>query len=267
MEELKHLVVEEICRRGLRKKGDGLIYEPRGPCSYRATEETFKKFLNRVLRGHPVYTGDPRRHDKLMTFLRRSEEDGLPTLEEDRGLLAFDNGVLLLRTGEFVEDPGEDARTQGRIAWHHIDGELHLEEEPRTPWMDKLVLRQMSAEKYEELLRVFGRLLVEGGWDGWDRIPCLRGVTATGKSCIQHVMMGMGLPPMPVVFRGYRAPRKVLVLRWVSRATSKHQVFDCGTRVPSSEIDTRLESKILGTELPALVVKSLRAWRRALEGF
>lgn len=265
MDLLKYIVEEEVTRRGLRKK-DGIIYEPRGPCSYRETAETFKKFLNRVLRGHPQYWAVAGRHDKLMTYLKRSE-DGLPTLEVDRKLLAFDNGVLLLPTCEFVRDPASDPRTHGRVAWHHIEGELNIEEEdPQTPLMDQLVLRQMSSEKYEEMLRVFGRLLVEDGWEGWERIPCLRGVTMTGKSCMQQVMVAMGLPPMPVVCPEYRAPRgrKVLVLRWIRRAKEEHhQVFDCTTRVPSGEVNGRLSDHIIRQELPALVLRSLRAFRES----
>lgn len=188
-EVLRDIILGTGVRERLRKR-DGAIYKQTAPCTYQLME-TYPEFINRVLRGHPAYTSDPRMHDMVVKFLDKYNEDGLPELIIDRNLLAFDNGVLLLSTAEFVTEPADDPRTRGKVARHHISAALdplHTQ----TPLMDALVCFQMSKEAYSFLRVMLGRLFFAVGQrDRWQVMPFLYGDSNTGKSTLLNVIKAM----------------------------------------------------------------------------
>jgi energy-coupling factor transporter ATP-binding protein EcfA2 len=174
------------------RKLDGYIYKQTHPCTY-VLHETYEEFINRTLRGNAVYTSHPRNHDLLIKFLQHYDEVGLNNLVVDRNLLAFDNGVMLLRECEFVEYPG-DARTIGKCARHHIPAKFDGGSVD-TPLFDSLVKYQMSNEVYAMLQVMIGRLFFRAGeLDNWQVMLFLYGDSGTGKSTLVNIIKAMFSP-------------------------------------------------------------------------
>ena len=194
--EILHTVETFAKEHRLRKVAkDEMVYAPVPgcPCAY-VRFKTFEKFVPHVLKGHREYRANVRRAGEIETYLRKYEEDVFPTMEVDRGLISFANGVLVLRSNRFVPTPGGVAppELEGRVARNHIPLEYTGGRE--TPRMDALLDRQFdeSDGRKEMLYALLGRLLFRvNEVDSWEVMPLLMGQGGTGKSTILKVAQAM----------------------------------------------------------------------------
>ena len=119
---------------------------------------TFKSFINTVFKGNDDFLASVRRHEEIMTYLCKYEEDSLPILKSDTDLLSFSNGVLEISTLEFhsYSEPLPES-VIGRVARHHIQSPYTGSTE--TPLFDQVLNYQFNEGdgQYETLLALIGR--------------------------------------------------------------------------------------------------------------
>lgn len=260
----------------LRTRG-GDVYAQTHPCTY-VRLESCAAFINRTLRGDPVYTAHPRRFDALLKQCNAGRL--LPRLTVDRNLLAFEDGVLLLRECEFV--PYGTPCLHDKIARHHIAIAFQRTVNLGTPLFDRVVRRQLSEGDYEALLQMMGRMFFQvGELDEWRVVPFLYGASGTGKSTVMNVVRAM-FAPSAVSVNAYD-PDKELILTTGARAkqlvcpvpmlgasndvpaadAERLRLFHFGRPVPATESDPTLQNRIESGELAALVQKCVRAYLTA----
>lgn len=180
------------------KKCNGHIYRPipKKPCAYRRSED-YKQFINKVLKKNKTFKSSPKRFADLMSHLDLYDDPELPFMERDMNILAFQNGVLMLDTLEFL-DYGK--QTKDKVARHFIDqtfvGKTY------TPAFDKLVMHQMShleeqerGKVYDMLLALIGRSFFKTGQhDKFTILLFFYGDSNTGKSTMLHIIEAMHPP-------------------------------------------------------------------------
>ena len=198
---IRDKLLDFAAERRLRKK-DGIVYEPVTgcPCAY-VELCTYAVYIQEVLRGNEVYRSNPKRFDEALKFLQNYNEEELPELDGDRGLLSFSNGVLRLDPSmEFVPYPGEATAASwpgdghawlvGKTARNHLP--VPYTGCTDTPLLDDVVASQMPPEAVNVLYALMGRTLFPiGTYDHWDIMPYFLGLAGTGKSTVVKVLLKM----------------------------------------------------------------------------
>ncbi|KAJ3054128.1 hypothetical protein HK097_002598 [Rhizophlyctis rosea] len=148
-EETPHQVLMKLIWADAKLKGlqklHGFIYKLRRTECSAGFEDymNHEDYVNQVLRDHPVFTAVPERADAVMQHLEFYNNTDLPFMRVDQNILDFDNGCLVLKEVECVNN--QDSRVEKRAARKCIDQEYTGDED--TPTFDKLVNHQ-----YEDIV-------------------------------------------------------------------------------------------------------------------
>jgi hypothetical protein len=204
--KLRDVALGTAERAKLRKLG-GHVWRPVPGCprAY-SMAETYREFLNATLDDQPVYYEHPALQNELINLLTNYNPPQMHDVEFDRGLLSFQNGIVITslhdKAWEFV--PTEDVADRvadGAVARHHFD--VPFVHGCPTPLIDDVLALQFSPEVVHTMYVMLGRLLYPlGTHDNWQVLPWMVGTAGTGKSLVQDVVAALFDPTATAALTG-----------------------------------------------------------------
>lgn len=134
---------------------------------------------------------------QLETYFIKSVDTRLPTLQHNRNMFSFKNGIYFTLRDEFVtyDTQEHQAILANEVSSKYFDIPFRYVEETNpsnihTPFLDSIYLYQQLPQEVIEINKMFlGRMLYNvGDLDQWQVIPFLLGSGGTGKSTIHNII-------------------------------------------------------------------------------
>ena len=176
-ELVSDLLIHSKQHKYKREKNTGIVYKQVKPYAYVKHLEPMD-FLNTVFYGIPEFKSNVNNMDNLIKFMKQYDDEDFPFLQYDKDYIGFSNGILNIKTCEFIED--EESIT----VYKYIDKEFKYSMD--TPLFDIVLNYQFEPDVRDFIYACLGRMF--GIRDNYGFMLYLLGEPGCGKSLVLDIL-------------------------------------------------------------------------------
>jgi phage/plasmid-associated DNA primase len=177
-ELVKDLISISAEKEYKREKNTGIVYKKVKKYAYQKYLEPMD-FLNEIFLDDKDFISNVNNMDNLMKFMKQYNNSEFSFIEYNKEYIGFKNGVLNIKTCEFIEIPKEDL-----VVYKYIDKEFKYSTE--TPLIDSVLDYQFEPIVREFIYTCLGRMF--GIRDNYEFMLYLLGEPGCGKSLIINIL-------------------------------------------------------------------------------